>query len=692
MSYLTTKLYGIYQTRQLIGRIISNRCFISTSTLNRFNIDLKKDSPISNFTNIHQTKSYSTIQSNLEFKTDKFDVRRVQNVLTKLASNKVSIQFDKFGTIRQSLFRNYDIGIGDGFEILKSCSQLINLDANGRLKLVNECWNELISMIKTPTKNQLILLLKAYRRAGLQSFDNYDTFFNQYNCPIDLEIFAELMYITCQNNDTMDSAEKLLKEFQSKNLMPNEQVYAALILGYSKHGIEAIENVLTAMKSNEITPSLNTHTELIKAYLVNGMHDKAMAILQHENGYSSDQLYDIIRCASIHNNEVIIEKALNYLPDSVRNVKLIVPNLQNICIELVYLNQKRSPDTRLDPYKLIIRHLPVPEIECNSEYGIFLLNEMLVANESVENILRLCNDLIEDKRNLYAIHNTCMYSLVFNLPVAYAFLEALAAKEPLRPHYFWPLIVRATNQTETINVIQFATKLNVILDTHTIQTYVLSRVNTLIDSQETIKVLMDAGIRMLELKTALIAFLLDKNRPKEALNVATRSSSPIDESVISPTLCKFIKSPMYKQNAHTVANLVKKMQSRCHDRSFDLSGQIILSICNNRDKNDDFLLTKRLLTSYAKNDIKISFSSANQISNRISNNRKIFDELNPIIQNVINNNETLTEAGTSIEMSKHSKGTSEIEALEQQLAEFRTNNLPTHGKNENTPPQKNDSF
>lgn len=683
MSYLTTKLNGILRSRLLIGRIITKNSLIyTTANSSVFTVASRQqflDYRLTFSQNIHPIRGYSTVQTDAE-KNPGFNPKRIQKILAKLSSNKVSLQFEKFVTIRQNLFRNYSIGIENGFEILKSCSQLVDRSADERIKLVDECWNELVTIIGKPTKDQLILLLEAYRRAGLKSFENYQSFFEKYNVAIDGDFFAEMMYITCQNGDTMEAAEALLNDMTLKNVQPTERVYNALILGYSKQGIEPVEQVLKTMQSKNITPSLNTNTELVKAYLVNGMRDQAIHTLKRANGYSSDQLYDIIRCASFHGNEEITKKALSLLPVTVRNAKLIVPQLKNICIELIYSNRERPLDAKLDPYQLIIRHLPAPDIESDSEYGMFLLKEMIVANESVANILRFCDDLIEDNRNLYAIHNCCMYSMVFNLPTARDFLEALAAKEPLRPHYFWPMIVRTNNQSEIIDLIKFIQKLNVTLDTKTLQTYVLPRTNALIDSQETIKALTDVGVRMIELKTALITYLLDNNRPKEALDIATRSSSTIDSAIIIPALNKFVKSSKYKPNVHTIITLIKKLQPRCTEKSYDLSGHVILSVCNNRDKNDDFLLTKRLLTDYERFEVKISPHCAKLISERVLKNRQIYATLSQTIQNITGNDGPFPEAEQTADGSKSSKSELDIEDLEQQLSEFKANNLPIHGK------------
>lgn len=672
---MATKLSGLLRARQIIQHVVSVRYSnVAAINSNRSTVNLKHHLPCIGITSNQQ---FHQAAASREAIKPTLDPRpRKLKILKKLSSNKVSLQFDEFSEIRMNLFRNYKISAEDGFEILKSCSQLVDRGSDERIKLVNECWTELASLIGKPTKNQLILLLQAYRRAGLKSFENYKSFFERYRCAIDMDIFAELIHIACQNDDSMETAEHLLKDLVGQNIEPTEKVYNALILGYSKQGVEAVENVLETMRSKKIAPSLDTNAELIKAYLVNKNEGKALEILGQSNEYSSDQLYDIIRCASIEGNEKVAEKALSLLPDVVRNAKLIVPQLQNICTELVHLNRHRLTETKLDPYRLIMRHLPTPIEDTDSEYGMFLLKEMIVANESVANILDFCHKLIDDNRNSYSIHNCCMYSLVFHLPIAYDFLEALAAKESLRPHYFWPLLAHATNQSDVIEVVKFAHKLSVIIDSETLENYVLPRTNALIDAQSAIAALTSNGVRMLELKSAMIAFLVNQNHPMQALDIAQRSTAAIDADVVVPAICRFIRGPKFSKNASTIANLIKKLQARTMDKQYDVAGQIVLEFCSSRDRIDSFGLAKRLIGEYDRAGVRISLNAADSILDKIHKVRSTHETMKPIVQGLIDK-ETIVRDPLDPALDRQQKN--DIESLEQQLAEFKANNLPTHG-------------
>lgn len=664
---------GFVRSRSSLRRAIASRSL--TTKCSRFVAVESKSKLTPNGIGIfsqhlYQVQNYST--EAIEMSSG----NRIPKILSKLASNRVSLNFDSFTTIRPSLFKNYKITVENGFNILKSCSQLIDRSPDERIKLVNECWNELLPMLKMPTKDHLILLLQAYRRAGLKSLDNYQSFFEKYNCSLDAEIFAEILYIACQNGETMDKAEAILKDCETHDIEINDKIYSALILGYSKQGTEAVNKVLETMKAKKIAPSSNTNTELIKAHILNGSNDKAVELLQQSEYYSTDQLVDIIRSAANTGNDAIVKETLSLLTDTIRNAKLIAPNLQNICIEMIHSNRNRS--TKLDPYGLIIKHLPVPVfgLEDATEYGTFLIKEMIVMNEKVSDILEFCEKLIESKRNLYAIHACCMYSLVFGLPMARNFLNALAAREDLRPHYFWPLMARASNQNDMIDIIKFANKCNVILDTTTLLSWVLPKTNALITSQEALKALRDAGVRMLELKAAIIAFLLDHNRPKEALEIASHSTSPVDPSVVRPALTKFVKGLVYKRNASTTVHLIKKLQNKSTNKLYDLPGQVAQSICNKIDQSADFALTKQLLIDYQRFEVQISQNSATGILNKLVKNRNVHAELAPIVQSLVSD-ELFPDVQT--ESKEAAKNQSEIESLEQQLIELKANGFPTHG-------------
>lgn len=620
----------------------------------------------SEFINVNSCELYSTVGS-------KSSSMALKKILRALSSGVVSLPFENFNRFRPNLLKNYQINIDDGFEILKSCSRLVDRSPEERIEMVDQVFKQLLEIDHKPNKNRLIALVQAYRQAGNKSFEDYRMFFKQFSCPIDIDIYEELMYLACQNDDSMTNALNMLNDLKSDGFEPTERIYSALIMGYSKQSIEAMENVLKEMETNKISPSEYTFTELIKGYIRNAANEKAIKQFSQTNDFTTDQLYDIIRTATKYQNEEIIIRALELLPDSIRNAKLIAPELQNICIEALYVNDKHP----IDPYKLIIRHLPVPDFENENscEYGRFLLKEMIAKGESILKIIELCTNLSKSDRNKRSIHFCCEIALRTESLISEDLLKSLADRESLRPHYFWPLIVQAKNNEEILKIVRFAIQLNTMLDVETFLTYVLPRLPTLLDPQQILKSLTDAGVRMAVLKTAFIVYLVKYNKLEEALDIATRSQASVDPFLISNVFKIPIGNRAFNmKNAWLMASILKKLQLKSFEENYDMAGQIAKATTL-WDVKTDFENTKKLLKAYSQVGVKISRNSAAVITQKIEKNRYVYNYIKPIVDGLISD-ELFPEMH---EKQKTQNMHSQIESLELQFIELKANGFPTHG-------------
>lgn len=619
-----------------------------------------------NFNSLNQFNEYSV-------KTSKNQSVNASKLLLKLSSGVVSLPFSKFTHIRPSLLKNFNISIDDGFGILKSCSRLVDRETTDRVNLIDQLFQQLIELVGTPNKNHLIALIEAYRRSGKESIENYQSIFEQYSCPLDVKIFEELMYWACQNDKSMTNALKILDDMKVHAIKPTERIYAALILGHSKQGVDAFENVLNEMETMKIIPSSVTKVELINAYLRNGVKDKATEIFASSKDFSTDQLYEIIRGAVQNGHEKIIIQALESLPDSIRNAKLIAPELNNICIESLYLD-----NPQIDPYQLIIRHLPVPEFENedSGRYGTFILKEMIAKDENPQRILKFCENLMISERNMHPIQYCCIIALMNKHPSSIDFLKALAAKEPLRPHYFWPLLRQAENDDAIFNVIRIANELNCRFDVQTYLDFILPRLPTLLDGQQMIRRLKDEGAPMNVLKTAFITFFVRNNRLEEALDLANRSQSTVDPFIVSSAFVQFVCGRHFNSKAaHTTAAILRKLQMKTSEANYDLAGQVgrIVSLW---DAKNGFTALRWLMRSYEAADVKISRNAADLILQKVGKYRNIHDYLEPIVQGLVSD-ELFPEVHAK---QKPKDSTVQVDDLELQLIELRAKGFPTHGK------------
>lgn len=679
MSCILTKLSAVRKTRLLSNSLINRKYFVCPSTnLNRklrkadVNPALLTIQP--EFKCLKQFDGYSVVSK--PGPTPNIDP--IVKTLSKLTAGTVSLPFhQKFDHIRPSLLKNYDINVIEGFDILKSCSRLVDRTSENRVQMVDEVWQQLLPMMETPNKNNLILLIEAYRRAGRKSLEDYHSFFEQYKCPLDVHIYEELMYLACQNDDSMTNALKIFEDFKSQGLKPTERMYAALIMGYAKEGIPAFENILEDLKKNNITPSAVTSMEMIKAYLQNGNKDKALEWLERGDEFNSDQLYEIIRTSIQKRQEEVIIRVLDFLPESIRFAKLIAPELQNICIEALYLNDNRSPDDQIDLYQLIIRHLPAPEFvnENTGDYGKFLLKEMIAKNENLSKILEYCEILIESKRNLRSIHYCCLVAMLHKHPLAGDLLKTLAEREPLRPHYFWPLFAQAKSDEEVFKTLRLAKELKTTLDVDTYLYYILPRLPCLLDPQQTLRSLMDGGGRMNVLKTTFVAFLVQNNRIEDALEIATRSQADVDPYILLPAFVKFICSKNFNaKQAFNTATLLKKLQMKSSEENYDLAGEIARAI-SRWDGRRDFDTIKKLIKAYSSVGVLISRNAAELIIYSMEKNRYVHDHFKPIIIKLISD-----ELFPVVhEKQKHHTLGNQVEVLERQYSEFKASGFPVHG-------------
>lgn len=441
----------------------------------------------------------------------------------------------------------------------------------------------------------------------------------------------------------------------------------------SKRSLAIPYKIRKYSSDENVTTKADVDTESIKRCIVDGKNDEALEMLEKSN-FNTEQLYDVIRTASNSGNGKMVEKSINFLPESVRYSKLIDSKLQKICIELVQSNRTRSPDDKLDPYHLLMIHLPVPESATGdtTEYGQFLLKEMIMANENVSNILHLCDNLIESKRNPKPIR-ACFESIVnFNVSLTEDFLTALAGRQQLQPHYFHYLIFKAKNESELVEIIRFATKLNTTIN--------MSSILSCIDSQyiesisvETVKALIDAGVRSDDAITTMLCDYLNKDRVEDAIEIVNITNDAIDIGVVVPALINYIKRSTQIMHFEHATNLIKKIQIHC---KFDLAGKVAEFVCDKKDKNHNFFRTKRLLQRYEEFNLSISNVSIEEILKTISTNRMIQKELSLVLKKL-----STDEVRPAIKRQSSFPDIDEkVNELERQLLKNKAKGLPIQGK------------
>lgn len=188
---------------------------------------------------------------------------------------------------------------------------------------------------------------------------------------------------------------------------------------------------------------------------------------------------------------------------------------------------------------------------------------------------------------------------------------------------------------------------------------------------EDVKALIDAGIQSENFKTPMIAYYLNHNQQKSAIELANLAIGAINPAIAIPALKNYIKSDLYKNNSHFTTELIQKLQHKCIEEGYDFAGKLLSSVCDKHDKNNHFVLTKQLLMEFERYDVNISSVSARIILNHISAGEMSTEGLNSVVEKLINDK--------IFQRTEQRPQVKNIEYLHQQLKIVQENGKPTHG-------------
>lgn len=485
--------------------------------------------------------------------------------------------------------------------LLNCCCMLPDKPRPEKLALIEQIWHLILTLDSStaPTRTQLIHLLRAYRSNGKKM--DFIEFLQRH--PInDIELCNELLYVACEVGNT-DGMVTVLSEIRAKKLELTEQTFNALILGHSRsRQLTNCELVVATMVAEaNVPPSATTHMELIQAYVENGASDKAIDLLRkHGADFTEPQIISIIKSIIRRDDQsTVLTEAFALLSEDALHNKHILPELRNICIELIHANEARKAFR-------IIEMLPVPvfsDAEDCDGYATFFLSELIRSGTPVEIVREMAAKLIETKRNTRALHVCCEVALRHDAAEALDYLQALVQSEPLRPHYFWPLFLRnyrSNGESGILTVLTEMNRLQVAPDLETITNYVLPKLPiTLKDVRLGIKMLEDKGVRIGQLMTPLLAHLIYSGRLHEAAQqLAEMKNVRIDRAALLWPCMTYVKNiklataidvaALYKPLATLLKMLASKggnvATTSTAKTNYDLAGYLLMELVSNNSR------------------------------------------------------------------------------------------------------------
>lgn len=659
--YAVHRSYSVYNT-PLINQLVVDSCRYQHFTSQLIEHNLWKCYS-------HSSQSVATPR---KYTADK--------ILSKLQDKSVSFRYIDFNDVLSSISSLKS----NELTCLQNCSALVNFSNEQKEKLVEAIWTKIMEKGQPPSMAAMLALLKAYRNIG-KSVDDPKVFLSKYpTVEADPKIYDELLYLACAicNQSLVDKILGLIKE---NGWSLTECGYNALILNHSKNGsIEKCEEVLKNMHEANVQPSSETYKELIKAFIQNNDKKNAVnALNEHGKEITSYQLLDIIRSAistaAADLRSDIIPVALEVVHSAIINSKLFISELENICIEILYMN-KSVDRLDYDPYDIIIKNLPVPLFinEDHDCYGVFLLKEIISKQMSSKILVEFCDKLIASKRNKRALHMACAVAFKTQSSVAVDLLKELSKREPLRAHYFWPLFYKATKESEVFDIIQLASEMKTVLEVDTILDHIFPKIEkTLYNSSVAMKILDDNGLQSGNIKAAMLIYLLKKKKPIEALQLAETYLAKVSTEILTrPVIDCILTTTKEEKHLFQLTKLIKAIASARGQKSIDWPAQILCEIATiPKEGRNNFSTVFNLVKNYKTIDLKMSKTGVDCVMALISKHRSVAAQCHTILQSIIDEKFVSSEIDKAILTNTNET----FEELESHLCELQAKNLNTRG-------------
>lgn len=573
--------------------------------------------------------------------------------------------------------------LDDGVFLLQCSAQLPDRSKDEVSEIIDSVWS-IILKSGVPPKHLVKELIRSYRKIGKQIDDLYG-FLNVYQCEADSDLLEEFLWLACENGQNSEGIVKILNEIKTKNYPLTLNMFNALILGHSRNkSIETCEKVLETIKLTNLQPNGATFAELIRAYIENGMCEQAKKLLNEKgSNLNQPELFSLLRSSELHSTTDVSKEIFKFIPKEILENKQISLEFRNICFELIHFG-KRNEMLHL------INQLPVPQFTDNEDldmFGGFLINELIGKNVDATEIINLCQQLIKNGQNTRALHICCESALRKNSPDILIYFHELSKMEPLRSHYFWPLIIRSYAQNGEGGVLDILKKMqsmDVVVDSETVSNYILPRMNSVLkDPEMVIKQLEERGIKMNVLQVPVILFLLSNEKFDFVINILKTFRAKLNNAEFIDCLVQICqRTAGSKRNANLIGTIVKMLCDKNSAQNYDFGGKILLEIATTIspkkfDMNSFVMLTEQF--SFA--GVKISQYVCDILLQHIGKceDVKLKEKGDEILRKMWDNRLTVPvseELGSSI---NHPRDMT-YEELECHLIELQSKNMNIRGR------------
>lgn len=283
----------------------------------------------------------------------------------------------------------------------------------------------------------------------------------------------------------MESAHAILNVMMQAGLEPSADTYTTLLCGYASKGdINKIMELIEECENKEIFLLDKDYLDIVYSLATSGYTEHVPTILSK------------------------VRRAVGYVQDAI-NVILRLINKGNE--EAAFMVLKSMPRATRDD-------------GTTAPTGHFFIRQLVRANRPLEKIVELCNTLEQEGLYERAFLTATECSLhLGNEKLAYPLLEILRKRgQPIRQHFFWPLIVSKAKDASGKAVVEVLRKMsdfNIYPNNETLREYVIPNLKG--SSSDILALLRDGNVSVASAACSLVHSLLQKYMIADAAEIAS---------------------------------------------------------------------------------------------------------------------------------------------------------------------------
>uniref|UniRef100_A0A8B9LJ13 PROP1-like PPR domain-containing protein n=1 Tax=Astyanax mexicanus TaxID=7994 RepID=A0A8B9LJ13_ASTMX len=416
--------------------------------------------------------------------------------------------------------------------LLRSCGSLLpEVPLQERTEFAHHVWEKLKTLGVAYDVSHYNALLKVYLQNEFKfSPTDFLAKMEAANVQPNRVTYQRLLAAYCQDGD-IEGASKILAFMKSKDLPVTEAVFNSLVTGHSRAGdLESAANILSVMRGAGIEPSSDTYVTLLCAYAENGDITKIKETIETLQNMGTNLVDRELMQVAFSLAKAGHQQHAREILELVKHDIGYIPEAMNLCLSLITLGMEDTAFSVLRSFPILKTESP---IEDSLTLGNFFLRHCVNMNKSVEKLVFFCNGLKDVNFHSSPLQFTLHCALESKNTAMAVGLMKVMKKEgfPIRPHYFWPLLVQHQKDKDTagmVEVLKAMQELDVVPDIDTYSLYVVGTFPSLDKAQAA---LQEVGfdVHTSDFVSAVVRFEAAKRNLSELYSLMSNPSFPVIE-------------------------------------------------------------------------------------------------------------------------------------------------------------------